>query len=213
MSAKIKIHQVSDPEFRRYGRVVNGFEISGLLEALRRTPLTKDGTVYVPSDAELEKTPAFAALRDAEFGGLPIQIGYCNGVNHKLNALEYHRSSEINVAVNDMILLLGLRQDVDPENYTYDTSRVEAFFVPAGTMVEMYATTLHFAPCSTEEGGFRNAVVLPRGTNEALKTAPGKNGEEKLLFAANKWMIAHEDSGLQKDGAFIGLKGENITLE
>ena len=213
MSAKIKIHQVSDPEFRRYGRVVNGFEISGLLEALRGTPLPKDGTVYVPSDANLEKTSAFSALRDAEFGGLPIQIGYCNGVNHKLNALEYHRSSEINVAVDDMILLLGSLQDVDPQDYTYDTSRVEAFFVPAGTMVEMYATTLHFAPCSTEKGGFRNAVILPRGTNEALKTAPGKAGEEKLLFAANKWMIAHEDSGLRKDGAFVGLKGENITLE
>ncbi len=213
MSSKISIHPVTDPEFRRYGRIVKGFEISELLEALGSTPLPKDGTVYVPSDAKLEKTPAFAALRDAEFGGLPIQIGYCNGVNHKLNALEYHRSSEVNVAVDDMILLLGSLQDVDPGNYTYDTSRVEAFFVPAGTMVEMFATTLHFAPCSAGGKGFRNAVVLPRGTNEALKTAPGKAGEEKLLFAANKWMIAHEDSGLGKDGAFVGLKGENTTLE
>ena len=213
MSAKIKIHSVSDPEFRRYGRTVKGFDLTELLKALRETPLPEDGTVYVPSDAKLEKTYAFPALRDAEFGGLPIQIGYCNGVNHKLNALEYHRSSEVNVAVDDMILLLGSLQDVGPEDYTYDTSLVEAFFVPAGTMVEMYATTLHFAPCSTEKGGFRNAVVLPRGTNEALKTAPRKNGEEKLLFAANKWMIAHKDSGLQKDGAFVGLKGENITLE
>lgn len=213
MAGKIQIHPVPDAAFRRYGRIVTGFDISGLLEALRKTPLPQDGTVYVPADAGLERTPAFAALCDAEFGGLPIEIGYCNGVNHKLNALEYHRSSEVNVAVDDMILLLGALQDVDPETYVYDTSRVEAFLVPAGTMVEMYATTLHFAPCSVGGKGFRNAVVLPRGTNEALKTAPAKTGEQRLLFAANKWMIAHPDSGLQKDGAFVGLTGENITLE
>jgi hypothetical protein len=211
--SNIKIHRVTDPEFRRYGRVVEGYNLSEMLEALRSTPLPTDGTVYVPSDKNLEATTAFAQLRDAGFGGLPIQIGYCNGVNHVLNALEYHRSSEFNVAVNDMILLLGALQDVDPKDFSYDTSHVEAFLVPAGTMVEMYATTLHFAPCSVDEKGFRNAVILPRGTNEALKTAPRKEGEEKLLFAANKWLIAHEDSGLQKDGAYVGLKGENITLK
>jgi hypothetical protein len=213
MAETIQIHPVTDVAFRRYGRVVEGFEVSELLAALRKTPLPQDGTVYVPSDASLENTPAFAALRDAEFGGLPIEIGYCNGVNHKLNALEYHRSSEVNLAVDDMILLLGALQDVDPADYTYDTSRVEAFLVPAGTMVEMYATTLHFAPCSVNGKGFRNAVILPRGTNEPLKIAPAKTGEQRLLFAANKWMIAHPGSGLQKDGAFVGLTGENITLE
>lgn len=213
MSSNIKIHNVTDPEFRRYGRAVTGYGLSELLEALRSTPLPTDGTVYVPSDKNLENTPAFAQLRDAGFGGLPIEIGYCNGVNHALNALEYHRSSEFNVAVDDMILLLGSLQDVDPKDFSYDTSRVEAFLVPAGTMVEMYATTLHFAPCSVNGKGFRNAVILPLGTNEALKAAPRKEGEEKLLFAENKWMIAHEDSGLQKDGAFVGLKGENITLK
>lgn len=213
MAGNIKIHSVNDPEFRRYGRAVKGFDATELLKALRKTPLPKDGTIYVASDAELEKLDIFAQLRDAEFGGLPIELGYCNGVNHKLNALEYHRSTEINVSADDMILLLGALQDVDPENYTYDTSLVEVFFVPAGTMVEMYATTLHFAPCSSEGKGFQNAVILPRGTNEALKAVPKKEYEAKLLFAANKWLIAHPESGLEKDGAFVGLKGENITLE
>ncbi len=129
--------------------------------------------------------------------------------NKKLNALEYHRSSEINVAVTDMILLVGMEQDVK-EDYTYDTSQIEAFFVPAGTVVEMYATTLHYAPCMTAETGFRAVVVLPAGTNTELDFPVGESGEERLIAAKNKWLIAHEEAGIE--GAFCGLKGENIEL-
>ena len=41
------------------------------------------------------------------YGELPIQIGYCNGHNELLNAVEYHRSSEINLAATDAVLILG----------------------------------------------------------------------------------------------------------
>ena len=208
----MKIYSVSDKEFVKYGRVVRGFDCSELVKKLKGTPLPTDGTIYVASDPELEKLDIFTELQDQEFGGLPIELGYCNGVNNKLNALEYHRSSEINVAANDLIVLVGALQDVDPDTFAYDTSLVQAFLVPAGTMFEMYATTLHFAPCSVKNQGFQNAVILPRGTNEPLTTTPKKENEAKLLFAANKWLIAHADSGLDKDGAFVGLKGENITL-
>ena len=143
------------------------------------------------------------------FGGLPIQIGYCNGDNHRLNALEYHRSSEIDIAATDLILLLGRQQDIE-EGDTYDTSKVEAFFVPAGTAVELYATTLHYAPCTAEKGGFRCAIVLPRGTNEDLPFEAAKEGENRLLTAVNKWLIAHEDAGIE--GAFCGLRGENLEV-
>ena len=109
-----------------------------------------------------------------------------------------------------MILLVGQQQDVQ-EDYTYDTALVEAFLVPAGTMVEMYATTLHYAPCGVGENGFRCVVVLPKDTNTDLEVPAGENGEYKLLTAKNKWLIAHEDAKIA--GAFCGLKGENITLE
>ena len=108
-----------------------------------------------------------------------------------------------------MILLVGMEQDVK-EDYTYDTSQIEAFFVPAGTVVEMYATTLHYAPCMTAETGFRAVVVLPAGTNTELDFPVGESGEERLITAKNKWLIAHEEAGIE--GAFCGLKGENIEL-
>ncbi len=206
----MEIQAVTSPAFRKYGRIVGGIDFTELLEAMKATP-TPDGVVYEPSVPELEAVGVFEALRDRVYGGLPIQIGYCNGDNHMLNAVEYHRSSEINVACTDMILLIGMQQDIDPDTFEYDTSKMEAFLVPAGTAVEVYATTLHYAPISSD-GKFRVVVVLPKETNEPLTFTPGKEGEDALLFARNKWLIAHPESGLEKDGAFIGLKGENITI-
>ena len=61
------------------------------------------------------------------------------------------------------------------------------------------------------EKGFRCVVILPKGTNEDLTFTPDKDGEDKLLTAQNKWLIAHEEAEIP--GAFCGLVGENITLK
>ena len=37
--------------------------------------------------------------------------------------------------------------------------------------------------------------------------------ENRLLRAANKWLIAHPDAPEAKKGAFVGLDGINIDLE
>ena len=145
-----------------------------------------------------------------------MQVGYCNGHNSKLNALEYHRSSEINVAATDAILMLGCQQDVE-EDFTYDTSKVEAFLVPAGTAVEVYATTLHYAPCGVDGKGFQVAIVLPRGTNYPLTCGHAKvtegaaDQEDCLITATNKWLIGHPQGGLD-EGCFLGLKGKNLDI-
>ena len=147
---------------------------------------------------------------DSLYGGLPIQIGYCNGHNHLLNAVEYHRSSEINVAVTDVILLIGKQEDIN-DDFTYDTSKIEAFLLPKGTVIECYATTLHYAPCGVDGKEFRCVVVLPKDTNLELEVKPEGAKEDKLLVARNKWLIAHEDAKIE--GAFNGLIGENISIQ
>ena len=123
--------------------------------------------------------------------------------------MEYHRSSEVNVACTDVILLIGSEQDIE-DDFTYDTSKIEAFLLPAGTVAEVYATTLHYAPCGVDGAGFRCVVVLPRDTNLDLEVQPDTAKEDKLLVARNKWLIAHPDAKI--DGAFNGLKGENIQV-
>ena len=205
----MKIQKVTDPAFRKYGQVLDGYDFTGLIKEMKHTPVPED-VIYVPSVEELEALDVMKDLQNKGYGGLPVQIGYCNGHNKKLNAVEYHRNSEINVAVTDLVLLIGHQQDIEPD-HTYDTSRIEAFLVPAGTGIEVYATTLHYAPCHVNEGGFQCVVVLPKGTNTDLTFQTEKTGEDSLMTAKNKWLIAHEDAKIE--GAFNGLKGENITID
>lgn len=205
----MQIQKVTDPSFSRYGRIVSDIDFTGLTEALvAKTPLP-DEVIYEPSVKELEALPVFRELQTKAYGELPIQIGYCNGKNRLLNALEYHRSSEIDVAADDAILLLGAQQDIDSD-FRYDTSLVEAFLLPKGIGVELYATTLHYAPCSVEGRGFRVAIVLPKDTNLPLEQGHAQ-GEDKLITAKNKWLIGHPEGGLEP-GVHLGLVGENLCV-
>jgi hypothetical protein len=209
---KMIIKKVTDSDFRKYGQVLKNYDYSEIIEKMKsNTPLPSD-VIYEPSIKELEDLKIAEELRKREFGELPIQIGYCNGNNYILNAVEYHRSSEINIAVTDLILLIGCQQDIE-DDYSYDTSKIEAFLVPAGTAIEVYATTLHYAPCNVNEDGFKCVVVLPRDTNLPLENSIEKTGEDALLFARNKWLIGHKDTDLGEQGAFIGLLGENISIK
>ena len=203
------VKKVTDPAFKAYGRVITGYDFSGLLKAMEQTPIPED-VIYIPSLPEMEALPAAKELENGIYGQMPIQIGCCNGHNKKLNAVEYHRDSEVDIAVDDLILILGKQQDIE-EDHTYDTSRMEAFLVPAGTAVEVYATTLHYAPCHVKDEGFRCVIVLPRDTNLDMEPVEVKDPEDRLLFARNKWLIGHAQGGLP-EGAFIGLKGENLSV-
>lgn len=94
-----------------------------------------------------------------------------------------------------------------------NTDKVKAFRVPAGELVEVYATSLHYAPCHTNATeGFRVAVVLPRGINTAAPGAKPLNKEDAWITARNKWLLAHAESDEAAQGAYIGLKGENIDV-
>lgn len=204
----MKILEVTDKAFRKYGRVIADVDFSELLEEMKDTPVPED-VVYEPSVANLEEIPVFWELQDKIYGELPIQVGYCNGHNRKLNALEYHRSSEIDIAVNDLVVMLGCQQDIT-EDFTYDTAKVEAFRIPAGTAVELYATTLHYAPCHIEDRGFQCVIVLPKDTNLELEE-DHQGGEDGHLTAKNKWLLGHPEGGLA-EGSPMGLIGENLSL-
>ena len=87
-----------------------------------------------------------------------------------------------------------------------------AFRAPAGVVVEVYATSLHYAPCMVSDEGFRVAVVLPRNTNTDFEIPSAKNLEDKMLWARNKWLLAHPESSEASQGAYVGLKGENVSI-
>ena len=209
----MKIKSVFDEEFSNYGKVVTGFDFSPLLTRLCEISEQPDNSViYIPSEKQLESLTVYSDIQDRMYGGMPIQIGYCNGHNKKLGCVEYHRDSELNITVYDVVFLLGKLQDI--KDSTYETSKIEAFLAPAGTAVQFYETTLHYAPCTPKDmEGFRVAVVLPKGTNTDKPEIEVHCPEDKLLWAKNKWLIAHPDSDESAAGAHTGLIGANITLE
>ena len=202
----MKIYSVNDPAFIPYGRVVTGLEDTKreILTALAETPLPA-ATDYVAEDENLQELPAAVEVSEHLFGGMPCQLGWCNGHNTKLNCLEYHRDSEFNLGTEDFILLLAKLDEV--ENGKLDTAKVKAFHVPAGVLVEVYATTLHYAPCHTDAAkGFRVMVALPKGTNTAMPAGfKTSGGDDEKLWACNKWLLAHPDSTEAAQGAYIGL--------
>ena len=208
---EMEIFSVYDPVFKPYGKVLAGYDFSELHTAMMAIPLPESGTAYQAGIASLENCAVFSELRDRAYGGMPIQLGMCWGHNNQLNCLEYHRDSEVNIGTHDFILLLALESQI--ENGQLDTKKVMAFRVPADTAVEVYATTLHYAPCHTDAGeGFRTAVVLPLGTNTDKPEIRTGNFEDRLLWARNKWLLAHPDSSEAGQGAYVGLAGENISL-
>ena len=207
----MKLYSVMDPEFKNYGRVVEGAEVSDILKVLdEQTPLP-EGVIYVPDFEPITSLDQAKRLSLTMFGGVPAQFGFCNGHNTKLNCLEYHRCSEFNLGTEDFILLIAMQQEI--EDGFLDTEKVKAFCVPAGVLVEVYATTLHYAPCSAHpEKGFKVLVVLSKGTNEARPDFENIFEEDKYLTAANKWLLAHEESSEAQGGAVVGLKGINIDI-
>lgn len=210
----VKIYSVFDKEFEDFGTVIKGFDFSEWIDYMKnKTEIPAENNIYVPSDLNMEKGQFFCDIQNIFYGGMPIQVGYCNGKNTSYNGFEYHKCSEINVAVTDFMLVLGHKKQLVDNKFYVGNEKV--FYIPAGTAIEMYQTTLHLSPCRVSDDGFKAVVVLLRGTNTPLaeKCIEG-NSESRLLLQKNKWVIAHKDrEPLIKQGAFAGLIGENKKLK
>ncbi|MCR5217664.1 DUF4867 family protein, partial [Treponema sp.] len=163
----MKVKSVYSKAFAKYGKVLEGYDTAALIEELKKTDKPAAEVIYEPH-SEMEKLAIAGEFSANAYGGMPVEIGYCNGFNTKLNCLEYHRGSELNIPEQDMILLVASLADV--KKGFIHSRKVEAFRVPAGSVVEVYETTLHYAPCCDVRGnevsdGFRVAIVLPAETN------------------------------------------------
>ncbi len=206
----MKLYSIYSKEFRSYGEVLSTLDCSSLVKALDNYCQIPEEVVYVPSVKELEDEAIFTILQDNVYGGMPIQIGHCSGHNTKLNCLEYHIGSEVNVSSAPFILLLALSTDI--EDNKLDTEKVKAFLVPSKVAVRVYETTLHYAPCNATENGFNVIIVLPKNTNTELPKIEKQSFNDSLLWARNKWLLSHPDSAEAHLGAYVGLVGKNIDL-
>lgn len=201
----MKIQSIYDESFKKYGKIID-YPFNKTLEILKTKPCL-DRIIYRASDEELENTEEFDFVCKNMFGYMPIQFGYCSGHNKSVYCLEYHKCSEINIANEDFILVLGKIEDIVDGNY--DSKNLEAFLVPSKIAVEIYSTTLHFAPCHMKQG-FIMLVALIKGTN----VGNVNSSFDSMLYATNKWLLAREDSYEAKNkNAHIGLIGDLIRIE
>lgn len=214
----VPIYTVDSEEFKSYGRIVTGYDFSALISFMEtETEIPENGNIYQAECEDMEKAAVKEQIENGLYGGMPIQIGYCNGKNTTYNGFEYHKGSEINIAVTDFMLVLGHTYEIKENHYNNRDAKV--FFVPKNTAIEMYQTTLHLSPCRTGETGFKDIVILPYGTNSPLSedekdSASKLDPERALLLQRNKWVLAHPTrKPLIEQGAFAGIIGENKELK
>lgn len=207
LNPNIKFYSVEDEEFSSFGRVIRDFDASEIIKAAE-TLETPAGVRYVASLPEFEALPSAKEIENRFFGNIPAQAGYCYGHNSMMNATEWHTSSEINIAVTPIVLILGHLWDY--KNERIDSSEFSAFYLPKGTVIEAYATTLHYCACQVSDDGFGCFVGLPLGTNTALEIT----ADSRHLVAKNKWLIAHSaNKGLVDAGRVPGITGENLCIK
>ena len=144
----MKIFSVTDPEFKPYGRVVTGLDTAKaeILAALANTPLPA-ATDYVAEDAALQELPAAVEVSEHLFGGMPCQL-LVQRSQHLFELPGIPPRQQFNLGTEDFVLLLARQEEI--AGGKLDTAKVKAFRVPAGTLVEVYATTLHYAPCHVD---------------------------------------------------------------
>ena len=202
----LPFYSVNDKEFARYGCVLKQ-DYSSLVDAAEKLPYPESGSRYMPSVDSFEALPIREMIKEELFGELEVQLGNCWGYNTTMNALEWHKNSEINVAATEIVLLLAKLDDI--ENGKLDASKVKAFYLAKGEAVEVYADSLHYCPCQVSNDGFNCVVVLPKNTNTPLENKPA----DPLIFAKNKWILCHEDcESLKAKGVTPAIYGENYVV-
>ena len=204
----LTIYNIGDEEFKDYGVVLDGFDTTEIILEAEKVAIPDEGSVYTPSLDAFEKLEIAKRIKDGVFGTLGTQVGFCYGHSNYLNALEWHASSEVNIAITPLVLFLAKRSDIKDGQHI-ESSCVKAFYVPKGTVIEVYATTLHFCPCEVVSTGFACVVALPTDTNTPLEVAT----DDPVLFRKNKWILAHEkNDALLQRGVVKGVYGENYRL-
>lgn len=200
----IELSDISDIKEYGYFLDIDTTDIVSYLHEKAMFP--KENNLYVRDEDAFHDVAGVSKIQEQVFGLGDMEAGYCNGYNHLLNCMEYHACPEVDVAGDDLILLLALPKDI--ENGYLDSKKVKAFFLKRGQALVLYPYTLHFSPCRIKKDGFRCGIFLSDKTNIDLLNKP----EDPRLWKVNKWLLAHPDTKQAKAGAYIGIKGENIDI-
>jgi hypothetical protein len=211
------IMSVFDGSFKKFGAIHRGFKIDRLLDYIKRNNIVTDDVVYIADVPEMRKELAgqLNLIMESIYAGMEVQVGVCYGRNNTLNALEYHQGSEAYILGADMVLLLGLDEDIKWPEGTYDSSLIKAFYAPKGCIIELRGGCMHYAAVNVYHNeGISIIVSLLNKTNSPIDFKLGNQDRDKLLIAKNTWFLAHPEYEPAKNaGWHLGITGENFSLK
>ena len=211
------IVSVFDDSFKRFGMVHKGFKIDTLLDYIKRNNIVTDDVVYVADVPEMRKELAgqLNLIMESIYAGMEVQAGVCYGRNNTLNGLEYHQGSEVYILGADMVMMLGLDEDIKWPQGTYDSSLIKSFYAPKGCIVELRGGCMHYAGVNVyQKEGISVIVSMLNKTNTPIDFKVGNQDRDKLLIAKNTWFIAHPEYEPAKNaGWHLGITGENFLFK
>lgn len=183
---------------------------------IKKNNILQKELVYVADVPQMRKELALQLdpIMASIYGGMDIQAGVCYGLNDTLNGLEFHHGSEVYIVGADMVMMLGLVEDMEWAQGTYDSSLVEFYYAPKGAVIELTGGCMHWAGSHVYKSEGINVIVsLLKGTNTPIDFNIGTSIKDRMLIAKNTWFIAHPDCEIAvKSGWHIGIKGENYKF-
>lgn len=205
LNPKYTIKSINDDSFKTFGKIINNNVNDALNYAKSYVHNSENKEFYVPNELGLEQNSQIIELSNNVYGYMEVIAGIVSGQNSELSGIEYHQGSETIIAVTDYILAVGHIWDLQDDKY--DCSNCMLFYVPKGTIVECYSTTLHYTPIAVSNNGFITICILLKGTGDLLE----KRG--KILKKKNKWFLAYQDNHEKiKSGDYPGLVGKKIMI-
>ncbi len=203
----MKILSVTSEEFKSYGYKLD-IDTSEIVTYLKtKSTMPEKNNIYVRDDVNMSFLKGVKEIQEKVYWFSDIEVGYCNGYNSLLNCLEYHMCPEVDIAGDDLVLLLAKPDDI--KNGVVDSKDVKAFLLKKGEAVVLNPYIMHFSPCKLKDEGFTCAIILGDKTNMDL---PSKASDPRL-WKVNKYLLAHKDSSQASMGAYIGIVGENIKVD
>ena len=211
------IISVFDDSFKKFGAVHEGYKTDSLLDYLKRNNIVTDDLAYTADVPEMRKELAgqLSPIMSSVYAGMAAQSGLCCGRNNMLNGLEYHQGSEVYVLGSDVVMMLGLEEDIKWPEGIYDSSLIKSFYAQKGSVIELRGGCLHYVPVNVyRNDGLSVIVSLLYNTNSPIDFELGSHERDKLLIAKNSWFLAHPDFEPAKNaGWHLGIRGENLSYK
>lgn len=203
------IHSLHDSEFKKYGIVYSGYDLSELNKYMDKVSIS-DTNSYVVDNDKIEATKIIKDIERDIYAGMSVSAGECLGHCNSFSAIEFHQGSEVNITFTDVVMALGKRSDIENQEYNAE-KHAELFFIPKGTVFEMYSDTLHYSPIEVEKSGFKAIVIVLQGTNQILPDH--FKSSNRMVVKKNKFQLAHKTrTDKISQGILPGVLGKLIEV-